>query len=82
MFGFALDGDALQRLQRIGAALGRNGRLDEINRGFLGRCELDRRGARKQHGSNAKQVLHVGSPMVFIASDTRGDDYIGFEPTV
>jgi hypothetical protein len=53
VLGFAFDRDALQRLQRIGAALGGNGRLDEINRTFLGRSELNLRGAREQRSRNA-----------------------------
>jgi len=53
VFRFALDRDALQRFQRIGAALGGNSSLDEITRAFLGRREMDRRGAREQRSSNA-----------------------------
>ncbi len=53
VFRFALDRDALQRFQRIGAALGGNSGLDEITRAFLGRREMDRRGAREQRSGNA-----------------------------
>src|SRR6202022_938677 len=67
--GIALDGETLQSAQRIGAAFGRNGLLDQIAGTVLG--ERGRHLAcGQQQGGNRQGVFHGRSSVVLLSKST------------